>query len=85
MSWVFSVSNVPKKVTSSALPDPTETMFFAVDGGWICTGWGRFGSSSAAVPSNRSGRVGVASCTRLPPRIPPLLPTGLTIMKSRLL
>ena len=81
----FSVSASPKRVTPSARCEPTEMMFLAVAGGWTWIGRGVFGLSSDAVPSKRSGTVGVTSWTRESPRDPPLLPTGETIMKSRLL
>src|SRR2546427_5345403 len=52
--------------------------FFAVDGGATWIGLGKFGSSSAFVPSNRSGMMRSHSSGRLDPIFAPLLPTGTT-------
>src|SRR6266568_9073782 len=90
VAWLDWQSLLPNTVKQSERLTPTEIRFFAVDGGgiWIGCGCGLVhgtGQSSAAVPLNRSGMTRSHSSGRFDPIRAPLLPTGATTMKSRLL
>src|SRR6266568_4935187 len=91
VAWFAWQSLLPNTVKQSERLTPTEIRFFAVDGGGIWTGCGTkvgeqgTGQSSAAVPLNRSGMTRSHSSGRFDPIRAPLLPTGATTMKSRLL
>src|SRR3989441_4432750 len=85
VTWLAWQSLSPKNVKQSERLVPTEMRFFAVDGGATWIGLGKFGSSSAFVPSNRSGMMRSHSSGRLDPIFAPLLPTGATTIMSRLL